>query len=246
MLTIENSKSEFSSFGVSTKQCNNKNPTNAQVYFTTAEGFVSLLSRGGIDVSENGLLALRQFCGDAGFRPSDCDNAMKGRQSDPRRYFWEEIVAEGRAEIENILNEKQDDVTRLLLQYAYAEDHLIPEYILHKTKRCDKFDNTEVAIYSIDELIGLSRSYQGFATKEYSVRKGSYKDPLGVRHLAPRFGVIQMQRGGQKQHPTQLQFNLEASYFYKLRDMVPQANTSHDLQDLPLRAAEQRSRYQSE
>tara|TARA_R100000808_G_scaffold23266_1_gene51440 strand:- start:49 stop:249 length:201 start_codon:yes stop_codon:yes gene_type:complete len=34
-------------------------------------------------------------------------------------------------------------------------------------------------------------------------------------HEAPRFGIIQMQRGGQKQHPTQLQFNLEAGYFYK-------------------------------
>ncbi len=38
----------------------------------------------------------------------------------------------------------------------------------------------------------------------------------GVVHQAPRFGVIQMQRGGQKQHPEQLQFNLEASYFRKI------------------------------
>lgn len=50
----------------------------------------------------------------------------------------------------------------------------------------------------------------------YAVRKGTYKDPLGVQHEAPRFGIVQMQRGGQKQHPTQLQFNLKAGYFYKI------------------------------
>lgn len=36
------------------------------------------------------------------------------------------------------------------------------------------------------------------------------------KHKAPKFGVVQMQRGGQKQHPTQLQFNLKAGYFYAL------------------------------
>ena len=59
-------------------------------------------------------------------------------------------------------------------------------------------------------------NYSGFSHKEYSVRKGSFKDPEGVKHQAPRFGIIQMQRGGQKQHPTQLQFNLQAGYFYKI------------------------------
>jgi hypothetical protein len=68
----------------------------------------------------------------------------------------------------------------------------------------------------MEELIAQSRTYQGFATRPYSVRKGSYPDPPGVQHLAPRFGVVQMQRGGQAQHPTQLQFNLEAGYFYKI------------------------------
>ena len=50
--------------------------------------------------------------------------------------------------------------------------------------------------------------------KGYSVRKGQYRDPEGAEHEAPRFGIVQMQRGGQKQHPTQLQFNLKAGYFY--------------------------------
>jgi len=74
----------------------------------------------------------------------------------------------------------------------------------------------EVAIYHIDEILTLSKNYQGFKLKEYSVKKGSYKDPAGCTHLAPRFGIIQMQRGGQQQHPDQLQFNLEAGYFYKI------------------------------
>ena len=71
-------------------------------------------------------------------------------------------------------------------------------------------------MYTIDELILRSARYQGFTTRAYSVHKGSHKDPPGVKHLAPRFGIVQMQRGGQKQHPEQLQFNLEAGYFYKL------------------------------
>jgi hypothetical protein len=73
----------------------------------------------------------------------------------------------------------------------------------------------EVAVFTIDELIRYSRSYAGFINKPYFIRKGRFKnDPH--QHLAPRFGFIQMQRGGQKQHPTQLQFNLQAGYFYNL------------------------------
>ena len=48
------------------------------------------------------------------------------------------------------------------------------------------------------------------------MKKGRYKEPEGILHQAPKFGVIQMQRGGQKQHPTQLQFNLKSGYFYEL------------------------------
>lgn len=216
VITIKDVSGNESAVGVSTKQCNNKNPTNAQLYFTTARGFATLLQNNGIAVSQVAIDALRQFCGDSGFRPSDNPTILQNRKTDPRRYFWEEIDPTGRLEWENILSNKQDEVSRLLFQKAYLDDPFVPEFLLHKTKRADSWDTTEVAIYTIDELIALSRSYQGYATKPYSVKKGSHKDPPGIKHLAPRFGVIQMQRGGQAQHPEQLQFNLEASYFYKL------------------------------
>jgi hypothetical protein len=216
VITIKDSSNKESTVGVSTKQCNNKNPTNAQLYFTTARGFATLLQNNGMPVSQIAIDSLRQFCGDAGFRPSDNPSILESRKSDPRRFFWEEIDPTGRKEWESILSNKQDEVARLLFQKAYLHDPFVPEFLLHKTKRADSWEKTEVAIYTISELIFLSRLYQGYATKPYSVKKGSHKDPLGVTHLAPRFGVIQMQRGGQAQHPEQLQFNLEASYFYKL------------------------------
>jgi hypothetical protein len=216
VLSISSTGQPDITVGVSTKQCNNKTPTNAQLYFTTARGFSNLLISNGIPVSDSAIRALRQFCGDQGFRPCDDSTAMLGRLTDPRRFFWEEIDTPGRIEWERILAECQDEVSRLLFQKAYIDDPFVPEYLLHKTKAASSWSTTEVAIYSIGEMIRLSRSYQGFATRPYSVRKGSHKDPPGVTHLAPRFGVIQMQRGGQKQHPEQLQFNLEAGYFYKI------------------------------
>ncbi len=202
--------------GVSTKQCNNKKPTNAQLFFTTARAFANLLKEHGIPVSACAVDALRQFCGDAGFRPLDDPESMKGRRVDPRRFFWEEINPKGRAEWERILSEHQDDISRLLFQKAYIDDPFVPEYLLHKTKKADSLTKVEVAIYSIDELVALSRAYQGFATKARRVGKGSYPDPPGVKHLSPRFGIIQMQRGAQAQHPEQLQFNLATGYFYKI------------------------------
>ncbi len=204
------------SVGISIKQCNNKNPTNAQLYFSTARAFVNLLRKNGIPVTDAALNALRQFCGDPGFRPSDSPSVLDGRKIDPRRFFWEEIDAKEREEWERLFSGKQAKISRLLFQNAYVGDHIVPEYVLHKTKRCLSWNKTETAIYSIDELIALSMKYQGFATKPYSVRKGSHKDPKGITHLAPRFGIIQMQRGGQTQHPEQLQFNLGAGYFYKI------------------------------
>jgi hypothetical protein len=216
VLTLRAEDDRETTIGVSTKQCNNKTPTNAQLYFTTARGFANLLTKSGFDVSERAILALRQFCGDVGFRPIDDDDSMNGRLVDPRRYFWEEIDSAGRREWESIFTDYQDEVSRLLFQKAYLNDPFVPDYLLHKTKLAPSWEKTEVAIYSIDGLIALSRAYQGYATRPYSVKKGSYRDPPGVLHLAPRFGVIQMQRGGQAQHPEQLQFNLEASYFYKL------------------------------
>ena len=105
-------ESEKRTIGISVKQCNNKTPTNAQLYFTTAKGFSDLLKRNEIPISDTALDALRQFCGDKGFRPLDRINDLKGRQSDPRRYFWEEINAEGRSEWEEVLGTRQDEITR--------------------------------------------------------------------------------------------------------------------------------------
>jgi hypothetical protein len=201
--------------GVSVKQCNNKTPTNAQLYFTTATAFVQLLRNNEIEVSDHALNALRQFCGDKGFRPID-DSTMNGRLTDPRRYFWEEIEINGREELEYIFTERQNRVTKLLLQKAYLNDPFVPELLLHRTKAKEQDMDQEYALYTIDELINLSANYSGFNKKQYQIKKGSYKDPEGIKHDAPRFGIIQMQRGGQAQHPTQLQFNLQAGYFYHI------------------------------
>lgn len=100
--------------GVSTKQCNNIRPTNAQLYFTTARGFVNLLRDNGILVTDGALTSLRQFCGDSGFRPSDAPQILEVRESDPRRYFWEEIYAVGLDEWQSIFSENQNEITRLL------------------------------------------------------------------------------------------------------------------------------------
>ncbi|MFJ2283203.1 hypothetical protein ACIOUG_18935 [Pseudomonas sp. NPDC087803] len=215
VITLVADNNQTITVGVSTKQCNNRIPTNAQLYFTTAIGFSNLLRSNGISVSDRAVYALRQFCGDQGFRPLDELNNST-RLTDPRRYFWEEIDAQGRLEWEEIFTYQQDQVSRLLFQKAYLNDPFTPDYILHKTKASSGWNQTEVAIYSVDEIIDLSRAYGGFRKRSYSVRKGSYKDPQGVEHDAPRFGIIQMQRGGQAQHPQQLQFNLEAGYFYKI------------------------------
>jgi len=216
VITLHDANNNLATYGISTKQCNNPTPTNAQLYFTTARAFASLLVNNEIAVSERAVRSLRQFCGDEGFRPEDDPPSMVVRETDPRRYFWEEIDSQGREEWEAIFGDRQDHVTRLLLQKAYMDDPFIPEFLLHKTKKADEWISTEVAIYSIDELVGLSRNYGGFRVKPYRVNKGSYRDPVGVEHHAPRFGIVQMQRGGQAQHPTQLQFNLEAGYFYKI------------------------------
>lgn len=201
--------------GVSIKQCNNKTPTNAQVFFSTATAFYNLVVSNGMTLSEKAHKAMRQFCGDLGFRPLD-DYDCSDRIPTPERYFWEEIDAEGKAEWEALFTTHQDDITRLLLQKAYLNDPFPPEIILHKTKKASSFDNQEIAVFTMDEFIDLSRRYSPFTFSYYRVRKGSHKEPEGILHQAPRFGVVQMQRGGQKQHPTQLQFNLKAGYFYEL------------------------------
>lgn len=202
--------------GVSVKQCNNKTPTNAQLYFTTARAFCQLLRNNGIPVSDAAVNALRHFCGDNGFAPRDNPASLVGRVTDPRRFFWEEVNEVERLELESVFSNYQAEITRLLLQKAYINDPYAPELLLHLTKKMPVGQPQEFALYTIDELIELSCKYAGFEKKKYSVRKGSYKDPVGVQHDAPRFGIVQMQRGGQAQHPEQLQFNLQAGYFYKI------------------------------
>src|SRR5215469_12467744 len=122
VLTVDFDGPDRRTIGISTKQCNNRTPTNAQLYFTTARGFVKLLRDNGIPVSDTALNGLRAFCGDSGYRPMDDPIAMKGRRVDPRRFFWEEIDTAARTEWEKILAEKQKEITRLLLQKAYIED----------------------------------------------------------------------------------------------------------------------------
>ena len=200
--------------GVSVKQCSNKNPTNAQLYFSTAVAFCQLLRRNNIQVSDSAVAAMRMFCGDSGFRPLDNPTALRNRRCDPNRWFWEELPAIARKELEDFFTTQQDVITRLLLQKAYLEDPFAPEYLVHQTRGA-KGNEIEVAIFSIDGIIRLSRQYKGFHTRPYRVNKGSHVDPPGIEHLAPRFGVVQFQRGGQRQHPTQLQFNLKARYFYE-------------------------------
>lgn len=219
VLTATFPNGELKTYGLSTKQCNNRTPTNAQLFFTTATAFVLLLRNNGIEVSDAALTALRRFCGDVDFRPLDEADGAARRVSDPRRWFWEELPSAALAEWEALLAGQQDAITRLLLQKAYIDDPFVPDFVLHKTRLAPSWGETEIAIYTVDELVSLSAAYQGFQTKPYSVRKGSYPDPKGVTHSAPRFGVVQMQRGGQAQHPTQLQFNLEAGYFYRLENL---------------------------
>lgn len=216
ILELQHQSGEVRCIGVSIKQCNNKKPTNVQLFYTTARAFCDLLIENGIEISSSGIKAMRQFCGDPGFRPmdhSDCCN----RISTPYRYFWEEIDSQGKIELEKIFLEKQNEITRLLLQKGYSDDPFPPEIILHKTKKVQ--GEEEFAIYTVDELVDLSRKYGSFGFNKYRVIKGSYKEPVGTEHLAPRFGVVQMQRGGQKKHPTQLQFNLKAGYFHALDKM---------------------------
>lgn len=200
--------------GVSVKQCNNKTPTNAQVFFSTATAFYNLLVTNGIMLSEHALIAMRQFCGDPHFRPIDNVDCSK-RESTPERYFWEEIDPIGKIEWEKAFTNLQDKITKLILQKGYSNDPFPPEIILHKTKKSSSAEQ-EIAIFSMEQFVELSKRYSSFTYNLYRVTKGRYKEPKGIMHQAPRFGVIQMQRGGQKQHPTQLQFNLKAGYFYEL------------------------------
>jgi hypothetical protein len=210
-------KSGKKRIGISVKTCNNKTPTNDQLFFTTALAFCKLLNDNGISVSDTAISAMRMFCGDTNFRPCDLLNPeqLKSRVSDSKRYFWEELPAHGRNELETIFGNYQDNITRLLLQKAYKNEPYAPEFVLHQETQSSVYEKTNIAIFHMDELIKQSKKHQGFVLSKYVIRKGTYKHD-NAEHLAPRFGFIQFQRGGQKQHPTQLQFNLKAGYFNHL------------------------------
>lgn len=214
IVDLVNDSGERKIVGISVKQCSNRTPTNAQVFFTTATAFYNLLKECGLINEPRALVALKQFCGDEGFRPSDT-GSCEGRISTPERFFWEEIDSVGRAVLERLFAVHQDEVTALLLKKGYVNDPFPPSFIMHKTRSMVEGPD-EIAMYSMEQFIKLSHRYASFHLSPYRVTKGRYKEPVGILHDAPRFGVVQMQRGGQKQHPTQLQFNLKAGYFYEL------------------------------
>lgn len=194
--------------GVSVKTCQKKTPTNAQIYFTTAEAFSDRVVTTGIPVSDDARSAMRMFCGDIGFRPQDLGEKTSSRD----RYYWEELPRLGRGDWEELLTNYQDDITEILIRTAYPDDPIPPSFILHQRTRSDSLLDVPVALFEIGEFLQKSRLYASFETRKYRVLKGSSRDP-NTWHDAPRFGVVQFQRGGQKQHPTQLQFNLKAGYF---------------------------------
>ena len=206
--------------GVGVKTCFHKNPTNAQLYFGTATSFCRLLRNNGFAISGEMEVALRMFCGDEGFRPSDSTAASPTRVSDPSRWYWEELPQAARTEWENLLDNHTEGVTRVLMQKAYLNDPLEPDYILHLRTAYTNLEDSQLAIYSVDEFVKYSAQVGRFDTRPYVIHKGSFKHD-NTTHLAPRFGVVQFQRGGQKQHPTQLQFNLKAGYFNSFPQMRP-------------------------
>lgn len=208
------SNHSIQTIGISVKTCNKKNPTNDQMYFTTAKAFCQLLRTHQIPVSSEAERGLSMFCGDAGFRPLDHmnDKQLICRGSDPNRYYWEEMSPLAQQDWKLIFNCYQDKITMLLFQKAYKNDPYPPDYLLHQTVRYENFLACETAIFSMNEIVALSKKHSQFVLSGYKIRKGTYKNDPHI-HLAPRFGFIQFQRGGQKQHPTQLQFNLKAGYF---------------------------------
>lgn len=212
-----NTASDIHTIGVSVKTCNKKTPTNDQMYFTTARAFCNLLRNNGIEVSSIAEEGLSMFCGDDGKRPIDLlpESELSRRPSDPRRFYWEELPTQSQEDWKEIFSTFQDEITLLLFQKAYKEDPYPPDYLLHQTIKYDDFNNCEVALFSMPEIVELSKTHCGYVLSEYKIHKGTFKNDDSI-HLAPRFGFIQFQRGGQKQHPTQLQFNLKAGYFRHL------------------------------
>jgi len=107
ILTLE-AEGQSITKGVSVKQCSNKNPTNAQLYFSTATAFCQLLRNNGIQVSDQAVAAMRMFCGEPGHRPLDNPDALRSRRCDPNRWFWEELPCAARKELEGVFTRQQD------------------------------------------------------------------------------------------------------------------------------------------
>ncbi|MDR3348669.1 MAG: hypothetical protein LBO03_03545 [Acidaminococcales bacterium] len=210
-------KTGIQQIGVSVKTCNKRTPTNDQMFFTTTRAFCQLLIQNGIPCSEEAIKAMSMFCGDVGFRPIDTmtKSELLQRVSDPNRFYWEELSAAARNEWEKIFKNYQDKITLLLFQKAYKDDPYPPDLLLRQTVQYSSFDSCQVALFTMSEIVSLSRKHSGYMLSPYIIRKGTYKNDSAT-HCAPRFGFIQFQRGGQKQHPTQLQFNLKAGYFNHL------------------------------
>ena len=204
---------ESQRIGISIKTCSKKSPTNDQLYCSTADAFCNLLLEHNLPVSAVARKALKMFCGDVGFRP--LDNPQVLRTGNVERWFWEELPAEAREEWAYIFTDKQKEITRLLLSKAYKDDPYPPHFIFHQTRLYNSCDDMEIAMFTVEELVEYSCRNGGFSVVPYTVKKGRFKDP-NITHYAPRFGFVQFQRLGNKQNATQLQFNLQAGYFYKI------------------------------
>jgi len=194
--------------GVSVKSCSTPRPTNDQLFFTQAVAFSRHLRRIGLDVSSEMENDLRRFCGDDGFCPTDIlsGSELERREGWSNRFFWEEL--DSRGQWENLFNTHQERITYFLLaEGAYVDDPISPTYVLHQVRGYEDYSDVEMYITTVDGLVTSSLQNSSFNTRPYTTK--------GARHLAPRFGFIQFQRGGQKQHPTQLQFNLQAGYFFR-------------------------------
>jgi len=213
--------------GISVKVCNNKTPTNDQLFCTGAASFCDLLISNGIQVSSKAREALKMFCGDKGFRPIDLlsNTQIKNRKSNPERFFWEELPEKGREELEKIFTQNQNQITSILLKKgSYTGDPYPPQYLIHQRTLYYDINKVPLAIFHIDELVEFSAMYSRFWKKKYRIKKGRFKNDPNI-HEAPRFGFIQFQRLGNIQNATELQFNLKAGYFNKISELEKKLKT---------------------
>ena len=81
LLTLHPEKGVPITVGISMKQCNTKTPTNAQLFCSTASAFAKMLRDNAIPLSNAAEVALKQFCGEAGYAPSDSEAIARGRKT---------------------------------------------------------------------------------------------------------------------------------------------------------------------